>query len=70
VRSRYGIHVLRLDRRIDGRQLTFEMVQQRIADYLQAASWQRALAQYVRLLAGRAEVAGIDLGGAETPLVQ
>jgi peptidyl-prolyl cis-trans isomerase C len=70
VRSRYGVHVLRLDRRIDGRQLTFEMVQQRIADYLQAASWQRALAQYVRLLAGQAEITGIDLGGAETPLVQ
>jgi peptidyl-prolyl cis-trans isomerase C len=70
VRSRYGVHVLRLDRRIDGRQLTFEMVQQRIADYLQAASWQRALAQYVRLLAAQAEITGIDLGGAETPLVQ
>jgi peptidyl-prolyl cis-trans isomerase C len=62
--------VLRLDRRIEGRQLPFEMVQQRIADYLQAASWQRALAQYIRVLAGQAEIAGIDLGGTETPLVQ
>ena len=70
VRSRYGVHVLRLDRRIDGRQLPFAMVQQRIADYLQAASWQRALAQYIRVLAGQAEIAGIDLGGTETPLVQ
>ncbi|MEQ9606683.1 MAG: peptidylprolyl isomerase [Kiloniellaceae bacterium] len=70
VRSRYGVHVLRLDRRIDGRQLLFEMVEQRIADYLQAASWQRALAQYIRVLAGAAEVEGIELGGTETPLVQ
>jgi len=70
VRSRYGVHVLRLDRRIEGRDLPFEMVEQRIADYLQAASWQRALAQYIRVLAGRADIAGIDLGGAETPLVQ
>jgi len=70
VRSRYGVHVLRLDRRIDGRQLPFEMVERRIADYLQAASWQRALAQYIRVLAGAAEIEGVELGGAETPLVQ
>lgn len=70
VRSRYGVHVLRLDRRIEGRQLPFEMVQQRVADFLQTASWQRALAQYIRLLAGEAEIEGIDLGGTQTPLVQ
>jgi peptidyl-prolyl cis-trans isomerase C len=68
--SRYGVHVLRLDRRIDGRELPFEAVEARIADYLQAASWQRALAQYIRILAGQAEIQGIDLGGSETPLVQ
>ena len=70
VRSRYGVHVLRLDRRIDGRQLPFEAVRERIADYLQTASWQRAVAQYIRILAGRAEIRGIDLGGTRTPLVQ
>jgi len=70
VRTRYGVHVVRLDRRIDGRQLPFEMVAQRIAEYLQAASWQRAFAQYIRVLAGAAEIEGVDLGAAETPLVQ
>ncbi len=70
VRSRYGVHVLRLDRRIDGRELPFEAVRERIADYLQTASWQRAVAQYIRILAGEAEIHGIDLGGARTPLVQ
>jgi peptidyl-prolyl cis-trans isomerase C len=70
VRSRYGVHVLRLDRRIEGKMLPFEAVETRIADYLQTASWQRAVAQYIRVLAGQAEIEGIDLGGAETPLVQ
>lgn len=70
VRSRYGVHVMRLDRRIDGRQLPFEAVRDRIADYLQTASWQRAVAQYIRILAGQAEIAGIDLGAVATPLVQ
>lgn len=70
VRSRYGVHVLRLDRRIEGRELPFKAVQAKIADYLQAASWRRAVAQYIRVLAGQAEIDGIDLGGAATPLVQ
>ncbi|HIC80978.1 MAG TPA: peptidylprolyl isomerase [Kiloniellaceae bacterium] len=70
VRTRYGVHVLRLDRRIDGRQLPFEAVENRIADYLQTASWQRAVAQYIRILAGRADVSGITLEAAATPLVQ
>lgn len=70
VKSRYGVHVLRLDRRIDGRDLPFEMVRDRIADYLQAASWRRAVAQYVRILAGQADITGADLDGATTPLVR
>ena len=70
VRSRYGVHVLRLDRRIAGRVLPFEAVREDIANDLQATSWRRAVAQYIRVLAGRAEIEGIDLGAAETPLVQ
>lgn len=70
IRTRYGAHVLRLDRRITGRQLPFDAVQDRIADYLQTASWQRAVAQYIRVLAGRAEISGITLEAAATPLVQ
>ncbi|WP_420347765.1 peptidylprolyl isomerase [Pelagibius sp.] len=70
VRSRYGVHVLRLDRRFEGRQLPFDAVHDRIADYLQTASWQRAVAQYIRILAGRAEISGVTLEAAATPLVQ
>lgn len=70
VKSRYGVHVLRLDRRIEGRQLPFEAVRERIAEYLQEAVWRRASAQYLQLLAGRSELRGVDLTGSETPLVQ
>jgi hypothetical protein len=31
---------------------------------------ERALLQYVKVLAGRAEIAGVELAGTETPLVQ
>ena len=70
VKSRYGAHVLRLDRRIEGRQLPFDMVEDRIAAYLEEASWRRAVAQYVRLLAGQAAITGADLEAATSPLVR
>jgi peptidyl-prolyl cis-trans isomerase C len=70
VETRYGFHVVRLDRRIDGRLLPFDLVRGRIADYLDEAVQRRALQQYVSILAGRGQVTGVDLGAAHGPLVQ
>jgi peptidyl-prolyl cis-trans isomerase C len=68
--TRYGVHVLRLERRIPGRQLPYEAVGKRIADYLADSVWHRAIGQYVRILAGRARIDGIEIERAATPLVQ
>lgn len=70
VETRYGLHIVRLERRIDGRELPYEAMRQRIADYLDEAVHRRALRQYVTMLAGRAVVTGIDLGGQAGQLVQ
>jgi peptidyl-prolyl cis-trans isomerase C len=70
VETRYGFHVVRLDRRIDGSMLPFDLVRERIADYLDEAVHRRALQQYVSILAGRGQVTGVDLGAAHGPLVQ
>ncbi len=70
VETRYGIHVVRLDRRIEGRALPFEMVRARIAEYLDESVRRRALRQYVSVLAGRAEVTGVDLAPAAGPLLR
>jgi peptidyl-prolyl cis-trans isomerase C len=70
VKTRFGYHVLRLDRRIDGRQLPFEAVRDRIAEYLREHVWRRAVNQYLQLLVGQAEIRGIEIRGASTPLVQ
>jgi peptidyl-prolyl cis-trans isomerase C len=61
---------VRLERRIEGRELPYEAVRQRIADYLDEAVHRRALRQYVSVLAGRAVVTGVDFGGHAGPLVQ
>ena len=70
VESRYGLHVVRVDRRIEGRDLPFDLVRERIADYLEEAVQRRALHQYVSILAGRARLSGVEFGAANGPLVQ
>jgi peptidyl-prolyl cis-trans isomerase C len=70
VGTKYGFHVVRLLRRVPGRDLPFEHVRARVAAYLEEAAWRRAVAQYVSILAGRARIEGIELAAAPTPLVQ
>lgn len=61
VETRYGFHVIRLDRCIDGQDLPFEMVAERIADYLADSVHYRAIAQYIARLVSAATVTGIDM---------
>ncbi len=68
--TRYGIHLIRLMRRIEGRKLPFEAVRERIASYLSEHVRRQATAHYVALLVGRAAISGIAINGASTPLVQ
>lgn len=62
VRSRFGWHVLRLDRRIPGRELPFELVEARIADMLEARAWTLAAARFTASLAEAATLEGVALG--------
>jgi peptidyl-prolyl cis-trans isomerase C len=70
VRTRYGVHVVRVDRKVDGVVLPFQQVRDRIAAYLEASSSRRAAAQYVALLAGQARISVYNIAGASSPLVQ
>ncbi|XSC45360.1 peptidylprolyl isomerase [Bradyrhizobium sp. RDT10] len=68
--TRYGFHIIRLDQHAPGQVLPFELARDRIADYLTASVQHRALAQYVSVLAGRAEISGVTLAAAASPLLQ
>jgi peptidyl-prolyl cis-trans isomerase C len=70
VQSRYGFHVLQVQQRVEGKTLPFEAVREKIADYLEERVWRQAVRQYIQLLVGQAEINGIDLQGASSPLVQ
>jgi peptidyl-prolyl cis-trans isomerase C len=61
VQTRYGWHIIRLDRRIAGALLPFEAVHTRIASYLAERAQRLAMAQYVARLAARAQVHGVEL---------
>lgn len=63
VRSRFGWHILRLHRRIDGRVLPFDAVRDKIADMLEARSWSVEAARYVAGLAERGQVEGVVVAG-------
>jgi peptidyl-prolyl cis-trans isomerase C len=65
VETRYGVHIVRLDRKIEGRELPFELVAGRIADYLCESVRRRATAQYIARLVSDAEIAGVALESAE-----
>ena len=65
VATRYGFHVIRLDRRIEGRELPFEMVAEDIAAYLTDNVRRRATAQYIARLVSRSVITGLDMPGAQ-----
>lgn len=60
VNTRYGFHVVRIERRLKGRMPPFERVAERIAAQLYEQARTRALRHYVALLAGAAEISGAN----------
>lgn len=70
VESEVGYHIIRVHQRVEGNTLPFESVQQWIADHLTQQSWQRAISQYIQILAGEAKISGFILKSADSPLVQ
>lgn len=70
VPTRYGFHVLQLIQRQPGRELPYENVQQRVSDYLCESVFRTAVRQYIAVLAAEAEISGVALAGADSPLLQ
>ena len=70
VHSRFGLHVVEVCERQPGQELPFEQVRASVALMLRHQAWVNALRQYLQLLAGEAEVEGVHLDAADTPLVQ
>jgi peptidyl-prolyl cis-trans isomerase C len=70
VETRYGVHVIQLDRKIDAVPAEFEQSRDAIARFLRTQSLHTATRQYIMLLAGQAKIEGIEIEAAHSPLVQ
>ena len=70
IHTRFGFHIIEVLSRRAGKQPAYAEVHERIKALLTIQSRARALHQYMSLLVGEALVEGIDLEGADSPLVQ
>jgi len=70
VRTRYGFHLVRIDRRVPGEPVAFEDAQPTIANFLSERVRHKAVAQYVSILASEASLENAALEAATSPLVQ
>ncbi len=65
VKTRYGMHVVRVLAKEAGRAPPFTAVRGRIAEFLTEASWRQGVQGYVAALAARARIEGFDLFAGE-----
>lgn len=70
VHTRFGLHIIEVLGRKKGTLQTFDVVRDQIVGRLELQSRSTALRQYLQLLVGQAEVDGVEMEGANTPLVQ
>lgn len=70
VHSRFGLHVVEVQERVPGAPQSFETVRGAVAMALKQQAFVTALRQYLSVLAGEAEVEGVDLEAADSPLVR
>jgi peptidyl-prolyl cis-trans isomerase C len=70
VETRFGLHIVRVKQKIEGVQVPFELVKDRIARFLTDYAKQKATWQYLEILLGQMDIRGIELSQLTTPLVQ
>lgn len=70
VETRYGFHIAKIHRKIDGQPLPYDKVQEKIKNYLDEKVHRKALAQYIELLIGEATIEGFQFQVTDSPLVQ
>jgi peptidyl-prolyl cis-trans isomerase C len=63
--TRYGFHIIRLERRFPGQVLPLAAVTDRIAAYLVERSRRLASAQFIARLVSAAEITGTEIAGAD-----
>ena len=61
IESRYGFHVVNINRKIEGKQLDYDMVSDKVRGYLINSASHLAIQAYIQSLVEHAEVDGIEI---------
>ena len=61
IESRYGFHVVNINRKIDGKQLDYDMVSDKVRGYLINSASHLAIQAYIQSLVELAEIDGVDI---------
>lgn len=70
IESRYGFHIVKINRITPGQALVFGDVKEKIANYLQERVRHKAIAQYIQTLISNAKIEGYDFTLPSSPLMQ
>lgn len=70
VESRYGFHLVYVERKVPGEPLPFSLVKDRVAEHLNEKVRRKAIAQYIQVLISEADIEGYDFDLADSPLMQ
>jgi peptidyl-prolyl cis-trans isomerase C len=60
VESRYGYHIVDIEKRVEGEQLPFDMVKAKINRYLNERAQRKAISVYIRDLIDKADIDGVE----------
>lgn len=70
VETRYGFHVVWVERKIPGNPIEYGQVKDKIRDYLNEKVRHKAIAQYIQTLIVDADIQGYDFSLDQSPLMQ
>ena len=69
IESRYGFHVVNITRRIDGKELEYSMVEDKVRGYLNHRASYLAIQAFIQSLVAKADIQGIEIRFAEENIV-
>lgn len=61
VKSRFGVHILKLDARACGQPLPYDYVRERISLFLAEKAWRKDVAHFVNMLVANAKIEGVEM---------
>lgn len=70
VETRYGFHIVMVDRKVPGQALPYDYVKDKVTDYLNDKVERKATAQYIQTLVNEVEIKGFNFDFEASPLMQ